>query len=304
MSDPAIRVWPVPYPLDLRSVLAPLQRGGADPTLQVDDAGALWRTCTTADGPSVVRLTRDSEGAVVAAAWGAGADAALEGLPDLLGASDDDTGFVAVHEAVRRGRRASRGLRLSSCGRVWDVLVPAVLEQKVTNREAWRSWRELCRRFGDPAPGPAPHGMRIVPTPRQMRAIRDWEWHRAGVDGARRRTLIAAATVAGRLERAATLRGTPGMGLLRKVPGIGPWTAAEIAQRAWGDPDAVSVGDFHLPTIVGTALTGRALDDDGMLAALAPYAGHRQRAVRYLAAAGVSRPRFGPRLPVRDYRAM
>src|SRR5205085_12301676 len=125
-----------------------------------------------------------------------------------------------------------------------------------------------------------------------------------GVDGARRRTLINAAQVASRLERAAQLRGEPGRALLRQVPGIGVWTAAEVAQRVWGDPDAVSVGDFHIPSVVGYALVGKPLDDDGMLEVLAPYAPQRQRAVRYLEAAGVRRPRFGPRFSGRDYRAM
>lgn len=144
----------------------------------------------------------------------------------------------------------------------------------------------------------------MPPTPYQLRSIRDWEWHRAGIDGARRRTLIAAASVAGRLERAVRVGGQPGRDLLCHVPGIGPWTAAEVAQRAWGDPDAVSVGDYHLPTIVGTALLGAPVDDDGMLELLAVYEGQRHRAVRFLKAAGVGRPRFGPRMPVRDYRAM
>lgn len=298
------RAWRPAFPLDLQLVLSPLRRGTGDPTMCTDQDGALWRAATTTDGPVTLRLSRDSDGTVQARAWGPGAPAALDGLPNLLGAADDDTGFVPVHEIVARGRRASPGLRLTACGRVWDVLLPAVLEQKVTNREAWRSWRELGRRFGTPAPGPAPAGLRVPPDPARLREIRDWEWHRAGVDGARRRTLIAAAHVAGRLERATRLGGPQGRELLTRVPGIGPWTAAEVAQRAWGDPDAVSVGDFHLPAIVGVALVGRPVDDDGMLEALAPYGGHRQRAVRYLARAGISRPRFGPRLPVRDYRSM
>jgi len=298
------RTWHPPYPLDLPRVLAPLRRGSGDPTMRTDASGALWRASTTPDGPVTLRVAKDASGAVKATAWGPGADAAIETVPDLLGASDDDTGFVAVHDVVERGRRVSRGLRLCATGRVWDVLVPAVLEQKVTGREAWRSWRELCWRFGTPALGPAPKGMRAPPDPRQMRAIRDWEWHRVGIDGARRRTLIAASSLARQLERAVSLRGAEGRRLLQHVPGIGPWTAAEVAQRAWGDPDAVSVGDYHLPTIVGTALEGRPMDDAAMLEALAPYAGHRQRAVRYLSAVRISLPRFGPRLPVRDYRAM
>ena len=290
--------------MELPRVLSPLRRGTGDPTVHLEPSGTWWRAATSDRGPATLRLSREPGGEVRAAAWGDGARGALYGVPDLLGASDDDTGFVPVHDVVERGRRAARGLRLCSCGRVWDVLVAAVLEQKVTNREAWRSWRELCRRFGTAAPGPAPGGLRVPPTPRQLRSIRDWEWHKAGIDGGRRRALLAAASVAHRLERAAQLRGEEGRRLLQHVPGIGPWTAAEVAQRAWGDPDAVSVGDFHLPTVVGTALRGHPLDDEGMLEVLAPYAGHRHRAVRYLGAAGVSRPRFGPRMPVRDYRAM
>jgi 3-methyladenine DNA glycosylase/8-oxoguanine DNA glycosylase len=88
------------------------------------------------------------------------------------------------------------------------------------------------------------------------------------------------------------------------VPGIGVWTAAEVAQRAWGDPDAVSIGDYHIPSVVGWALVGRTLDDEGMLDVLAPYAPQRQRAVRYVEASGVHRPRRAPRFAPRDYRAI
>ncbi|MCX2733895.1 DNA-3-methyladenine glycosylase 2 family protein [Saccharopolyspora sp. NFXS83] len=294
--------WSPPAPFDLARVLSPLRRGSGDPTSSVADSGEWWLATTTAHGAATLRIAVDPAGEVAAEAWGDGAEVVLGRVPQLLGAADDDGGFVAAHEMVRRGRRAAPGMRLCSSGRVWDVLVAAVLEQKVTNREAWRSWRELCRRFGAPAPGPAPRGLCAPPTPRQVREIRDWEWHKAGVDGARRRTLIAAAGVAHRLERAVDLGGAEGRALLEHVPGIGPWTSAEVAQRAWGDPDAVSVGDYHLPTIVGLALANRPMDDAEMLDALAPYAGHRHRAVRYLNAAGATRPRFGPRLPARDYR--
>lgn len=135
-------------------------------------------------------------------------------------------------------------------------------------------------------------------------SIVDWKWHRAGVDLSRRRTLIFAAQVAHRLQRAAELGGVEGRSLLRKVQGIGVWTAAEVAQRAWGDADAVSFGDFHIPTVVGHALLGNPLDDAGLQEVLAPYVPQRQRVVRYLEASGFSRPRFGPRYAIRDYRAM
>ena len=288
----------------MRAVLAPLRRGRADPTLQITAEGTVWRTGTTPDGAATIALRRLSCGQVRATAWGPGAGWMLDGVPALLGARDDDSGFVAHHRLVGQVRRRMPGLRLGSTGRVWDVLMPAILAQKVTGIEARRSWRELCHRYGEAPPGPAPRGMRVPPSPAAVRAIPDWQWHLAGVDNARRRAIIAAAVVAHRLEAAATLRGEPGRTLLRKVPGIGVWTAAETAQRAWGDPDAVSVGDFHIPSVVGYALLGHPLDDDGMLAVLAPYAPHRHRAVRYIEASGFRRPRFGPRFSPRDYRAL
>ncbi|MCP2255878.1 3-methyladenine DNA glycosylase/8-oxoguanine DNA glycosylase [Prauserella aidingensis] len=295
------RRWRPGFDVDPDAVLAPLRRGHADPCFRRD--GGIWLTANTSCGPATLRVSR-SDVDVIGTAWGDGADAILEGLPALLGAADDDSGFVAHHDAVARARRTLPALRLGATGRVWDVLVPAVLEQKVTGYEARRSWRELCRRFGEPAPGPAPDGMHVPPTPDAVLSIVDWNWHRAGVDLARRRALRAAATVAGRLERAASLGGAEGRRLLRTVPGIGVWTAAEVAQRAWGDADAVSFGDFHIPAVVGHALLGRELDDAGMHEVLAPYAPQRHRVVRYLEAAGHTRPRYGSRHPVRDYRAI
>lgn len=308
MPDESTREWRPGYRLDLPAVLGPLRRGRGDPTWRLgDEAGAggtVWRAGTTPEGAATLRVSRRGDGTVLAGAWGPGAEWTLHGLPELLGAADRPEEFVAHHPLVADAWRRLPGLRLGASGRVWDVLMPAVLEQKVTGVEARRSWRELCRRFGEPAPGPAPAGMMVPPTPDAVRTIPDWEWHRAGVDNARRRAILSAAAVAHRLEGACTLAGEPGRQLLRRVPGIGVWTAAEVAQRAWGDPDAVSFGDFHIPALVGWALLGRPLDDPGMLEVLAPYAPQRQRAVRYIEASGFRRPRFGPRFAAKDYRAM
>jgi 3-methyladenine DNA glycosylase/8-oxoguanine DNA glycosylase len=195
-------------------------------------------------------------------------------------------------------------LRLGALGLAFEVLVPAILEQRVTGREAWRSWRELLRRFGEPAPGPAPAGMRVLPAPQIWRRIPSWEWHRAGVDPGRARTVLAAAERAHRLEEALSLPREVRLTRLRAIPGVGAWTAAEVAQRAWGDPDAVSVGDFHLPALVGWALTGRPVDDEGMLELLSCYPGHRHRAVRLVELSGLRKPSFGPRMPVGNIRAI
>ena len=90
---------------------------------------------------------------------------------------------------------------------------------------------------------------------------------------------------------------------LRAIPGIGEWTSAEVRQRACGDADAVSVGDYHLPAVVGWALVGRPVDDAEMLELLAPYHGHRHRASVLAGLVGAGPGRRGPRVAVRDYKA-
>jgi 3-methyladenine DNA glycosylase/8-oxoguanine DNA glycosylase len=241
---------------------------------------------------------------VVARAWGPGAEWMLAALPHLLGASDEPGGFRPEHPLLREAVRRHPGFRVGRSGRVLEALVPAVLEQKVVGLEAFRSWRLLLRRFGLPAPGPAPAGMRVCPPASTWAAIPSWEWHRAGVEGIRAATIRAAARVAGRLEQLAALPAAEADRKLQSLSGIGVWTSAEIRQRACGDPDAVSVGDYNLPGAVGWALAGRVVDDAGMLELLAPYAGHRYRATRLIELTGTRPPRRGPRNSVRDYRAI
>jgi 3-methyladenine DNA glycosylase/8-oxoguanine DNA glycosylase len=145
--------------------------------------------------------------------------------------------------------------------------------------------------------------MRVFPAPATWLAIPSWEWHRAGVEAVRARTIANAARVAASLEAICSLPGSDADRALTSLTGVGPWTSAETRQRACGDPDAVSVGDYHLPAAVGWTLTGRPTDDAGMLALLAPYDGQRHRAARLAELAG-GPPRRGPRLAVRDYRAI
>ena len=302
-AAPLESTWRPRQPVSVELQLQPLQRGTGDPTQQRMPDGSWWRSAQTPAGPGSLRLTTNGDG-VHAEAWGQGAGWLLDRVPSLLGADDDPSGFEPRHELVAATSRRLPHLRLGGTGLVFELLVPSVLEQRVTGREARRSWRELLRRFGEPAPGPAPAWLRVVPPASVWRRIPSWEWHRAGVDPGRARTVIAAAEVAHRLDEAMTLSRDDRLKRLRAVPGVGEWTAAEVAQRAWGDPDAVSVGDFHLPAVVGWALVGRPVDDAGMLELLSVYPGHRQRAVRLIEASGVRKPAFGPRMPVADIRAL
>jgi 3-methyladenine DNA glycosylase/8-oxoguanine DNA glycosylase len=296
-------VWEPSFPLDLRLTLGPLLRGPGDPTQRVDAAGRWWRACRTPEGPGTLVLWR-SGWQVVARGWGPGAGWLLASVPDLLGARDDSAAFVAHHPSVGEALRRHPGLRVPRTGLVMEALVPAILEQLVTGTEATRSWRELVNRFGEPAPGPVPPGLMVMPDPAVLVRLPDWEWHRAGVDGRRRQTLVAAARVAEALERTADLPPVEAKRLLRTVPGIGVWTAAEVACRAYGDADAVSVGDYHLAAQVGWALLGRPVDDHGMLELLEPYRPQRYRAARLILMTGPGKPRFAPRYAVRNNRPL
>jgi 3-methyladenine DNA glycosylase/8-oxoguanine DNA glycosylase len=225
----------------------------------------------------------------------------LSKVPDLLGVRDSPADFVPAHPRLRELARRMAGLRIGRTDRVLEALVPAVLEQKVVGLEARRAWRKLVSWHGTPAPGPAPTGMRVIPSAASWQAIPSSDWHRAGVEAIRAATIIGAASRATRLEACSALPGEEAGRMLQSLPGIGPWTAAEIRQRASGDADAVSVGDYHIPSLVGWALAGAPADDARMLELLAPYAGQRYRVTRLLELAGGGPPRRGPRLSVRDY---
>jgi 3-methyladenine DNA glycosylase/8-oxoguanine DNA glycosylase len=307
-AGPASREWQAPFPVDVRLVLSVHRRGPRDPAYRVSGDGAVWRTSRTPDGPGTLRVTArpagpDAQTVISAAAWGPGAGWLLGSLPSLLGAADDPAGFGPAHPVLRDLSRRHPGARIGRSGRVLEALVPAVLEQKVVSPEAHRAWRWLLLRFGDPAPGPAPAGMRVFPAAGTWPRIPSWDWHRAGVEAVRARTIAAAARSAGRVEEILAMPAADADRRLRALPGIGPWSSAEVRQRACGDADAVSVGDYHLPAAVGWALAGRVVDDAGMLELLAPYRGHRYRAARLIELGGARPPRRGPRMPVRDYRA-
>jgi 3-methyladenine DNA glycosylase/8-oxoguanine DNA glycosylase len=312
------RDWDVRFPLDIRVTLSVQGRGRGDPTYRGDEAGAIWRTSLTPEGPATLRVAaRVALGTRVAAwAWGPGAAWILDALPGCLGLHDDVSGFdPGEHPLIREAARRNPGLRISRSGRLMEALVPAILEQKVVTLEAHRAWKILLAKHGTPPPGPAPQGMRVFPAPAVWRRIPSWDWHRAGVEGVRAQTIIRAACVADSLERLLDLTHAEADRKLRTLPGIGVWTSAEARQRAAGDPDAVSVGDAHLSDIVGFALAGRhRTDDTGMLELLRPYEGHRYRVTRLIGLSARSRPgevprrnaggppRRGPRMPVRDYR--
>ena len=285
--------------------LFPLRRGPGDPCFQVGDDGAIWRTSLLRSGSVTARISRATADAVECMAWGGGAEEFLDALPAMLGAEDDASDFVPTDSTVAAARQRVPHLRLGRTGQVLEALIPAVIEQRVPGADAFRSWRLLVTKFGTPAPGPAPARMRVPPSADGWRHIPSWEFHRANVDPGRARTVVGCAQRARSLERLASWPAAQARDALTSLPGVGVWTAAETAQRAFGDPDALSVGDYHIPKMVGWTLLGHPVDDAGMVELLEPMRPHRHRAVRLLEASGLAyEPRRGGRLPVQDIRAL
>jgi 3-methyladenine DNA glycosylase/8-oxoguanine DNA glycosylase len=303
VSSPArTREWRPGWPLPMRQVVSILRRGGGDPTFRYDDEGALWRGLRTPEGVATLRLHQSADGAVHAAAWGDGADWALGSVPAMLGEGDDPSGFVAHHPAVAEMHRRHAHWRITRTGLVLEALVPAIIEQKVTGQEAFAGFRMLVHRFGERAPGPgAERRLWVQPSAETLRSIPSWEWLRMHIDPARSRAVVTAARVASSLERTVGLPGEEVDRRLRSLPGVGVWTSAEVRFRAHGDPDAVSFGDYHVAKNVGWAITGDALDDDGLAELLEPYRPHRYRVQRLVELAHAHRPRRGPRMAPRRH---
>ena len=306
-AAPMHRTLTFPAPLDVARTWSVLRRGSGDPTFRrVGDT--TWRTSRMDTGPATVRVRQPDRHTVEADAWGPGADELLTTLPDALGSEDDSTGFVPAHPAIADAHRRFPGLRVTRTGRVLEALVGAIVEQRVVGQDSKASWRQLLTRHGDPAPGPAPDGMRVFPAADTWAALPSWEWHRAGVDPQRYRAAQACARVGTQLERVAVRNRDDRPAIyraLRSIPGVGMWTAAETGYRALGDADAVPFGDYHLGHLVGVGLVGRRLyDDDEITEALEPYRPQRYRAVRLLELSPLVRlERRGPRMSRVDHRA-
>jgi 3-methyladenine DNA glycosylase/8-oxoguanine DNA glycosylase len=287
--------WRPGRPVDLRATLGVLVRGSGDPSHRLTSDGQLWRASRTPDGSVTLHL-RVRSGEVEASAWGPGAQWAVDGVPDLLGAADDGVGFEPRHPFLLQALARRPGWRVPRTGLVLEALVPAVIEQKVTGQEAFSGWRRLLRRFGEVAPGPGgPAGLRVPPSAAQWAAVPSWEWLQAGVDGARSAAVVRAARAAGRLEQTLAMPAAEAERRMRSLPGIGAWTAAEVRQRAHGDADAVSFGDFHVPGQIGLALVGEKVDDEGLAELLEPYRPHRVRVQRLVELEGPRQARRASR---------
>ena len=287
-------------PIQLGATLAPLRHGLGDRTIKLQRNEVLL-AARTPDGPGTLHVRALHGGTVAARAWGDGAAALLAAIPDLLGEADTPDALVAMHPVVRQLQRRHAGLRLPRTGRVLHALVPSVFEQKVTGTEAFRAYAAFLRTFGEPAPGPG--DLLLPPDAATLASVPYHAFHPIGIERRRAEVVRRAASRAAWLEAAVSAEEAARR--LRSLPGIGAWTAAEVVRVTHGDPDAVSVGDYHLPNAVAWALAGEARADDArMLELLEPYRGQRGRVQRLMEVGRIVAPRYGPRMAPRRIAAI
>lgn len=293
----ATRSIPIEEPYDLAGTLFPIRRGSGDPTMRIEN-GAAWRAARTPDGP-VTLLLEQMDGAVRAMAWGAGAAWALDHAPGLMGAEDDVSAFVPHDDVMARMWKEHRSVRLTRALDVVRTLVAAILEQKVVGMEARRAWRRMTIALSEAAPGEA--GLMLPPDPATVAEVPYYRFHPWGVERRRAEVIRAVCARAASLEALAEVPFDEGRRRLQAMPGIGPWTAAEVMRLSLGDPDAVSVGDYHLPDIVGWALAREERGtDERMLELLEPYRGQRGRVQVLLERSHLAPPAYGPRMEARS----
>ena len=302
MWSPEARAsFPLPFSLDLDLTLGPLRHGPSDPTIRFGSDG-VWRAARTPDGPATVRL-QHAGSRLVAEACGAGANWLVAQVPRLLGFDDEPESFRPASRLLWDLHRHHPGLRLGRTGLVFEAMLPTILEQKVPGVEAHAAYARLVHALGERAPGGA--GLMVPPSAPRLASTPYWAVHRFGIERRRFAVIQLAASRAARLESTTALDGAEARRLLMTLPGIGPWSAAEVSAVAHGDRDAVSLGDYHLPHQVAWALGGEVRGTEArMLELLEPYRGHRARVIRLLTLGGIQAPRFGPRMRLRRIAAI
>jgi AraC family transcriptional regulator, regulatory protein of adaptative response / DNA-3-methyladenine glycosylase II len=173
----------------------------------------------------------------------------LDAEPAVIGAHFADD---AVLGPVAR---AIPGLRLPGCADPFEVAVRAVLGQQISVAGARTLAGRLTATFGEPLPD-APTGLtRLVPRAERLAEAAPADIAGLGMPLARARTLVglAQAVRAGDVVLQPVADVPAAVAELRRLPGIGPWTAEYIALRGLHWPDAFPASDAGVRAALGRA---------------------------------------------------
>ena len=284
----------------LAATLASTRNGANDPTT-VTGPDRIARATLDAHARPVGVSARLQADCTIRVTTHHGEHSVLAGHP-LFGDGDPGHRVTPSHPAVARAMARYGDIHLARTDTPYHELLPAVLAQRVTAREAITQWSRICRMWGEQV-----HVDGVIlhapPTPERLLAVAPHEWHLLGVERRRAETLRNVARHADRLlagwkEELPVPERTASFTL---IPGVGVWTAAVAGHTAFGDPDALEFGDFHVKNTVAWALEGRARGtDEEMQRTMQVYAGDRRRVLTWLVMDGWSAPARGPRRRILD----
>jgi AraC family transcriptional regulator of adaptative response / DNA-3-methyladenine glycosylase II len=160
---------------------------------------------------------------------------------------------AAIHQALGLLAAKRRGLRLPGSFDGFEMAVRAILGQQISVAGASTLAGRLALRFGASLRTPIASLTRLFPTPRRIAAATVDEIAKLGIIGQRAKTLIALAQAVANgsllLEPGGRIEKT--LGELRKIAGVGEWTAQYIAMRALSWPDAFPHTDLGIRKALG-----------------------------------------------------
>ncbi|HPF70821.1 MAG TPA: AlkA N-terminal domain-containing protein [Candidatus Krumholzibacteria bacterium] len=164
-----------------------------------------------------------------------------------------DPGEIAAHlrrdPRLRTLVRRRPGLRIPGAWDPFETAVRAVLGQQVTVAAATTLAGRIVARFGAPAAqGDGDEGGSTLVAFPAAAVLAGADLSGLGLTEARIRTVttLAGAVADGTLDLSGAADPAGQVRILQTLPGIGPWTAAYIAMRVLGDPDAFPASDLGL----------------------------------------------------------
>ncbi len=175
---------------------------------------------------------------------------------------DLDADPDVIERALGKLAANTPGLRLPGSFDSFEMAVRAVLGQQVSVAGARTFAGRVAQRFGTPLKTSDDALTHLFPSPRRIASAATKDLTTLGIIGARARTLIALARAIVHdellLEPGHRVEST--LNQLRKIPGIGEWTAQYIAMRALAWPDAFPHTDLGVRKALGTDLPSRVLE--------------------------------------------
>jgi DNA-3-methyladenine glycosylase II len=268
-----------PYRLDL--TVSALRRLPSNLVDVYTADGHYLRAFEGAAGPAVVRVAPlGSETLMAAVSGGTPRDReeALQAIPRMLGTHRDVTDFS---EQARRLpwlaplARRMRGLRPPRYPTLWEACVNAIVFQQISLAAASAIMRRLILDLGHPTEcGGIP--LAIFPSAERFLESDDGDLRAAGLSAGKIATLrrVGSAITAGTLSEAELEERTSAEAalLLRRINGIGPWTAAVILLRGLGRLDAFPGNDTGVATNL-ELVAGERLDAGRIAEMLGPQRG-------------------------------